>query len=61
MDDTKETGYVLTEEEQEFLHMMHEENFDFDKWADDMSKAIENGEIEEAQPTKDDTDFDLDF
>ena len=57
----KSTVLELTEEEQEFLHMMYKENFDFDKWADDMSKAIENGEIEEAQSTKEDADFDLDF
>jgi len=57
----KSTDLELTEEEQEFLHMMYKETFDFEKWADDMSKAIENGEIEEAQSTKENNDFDLDF
>ena len=57
----KSTDLELTEEEHEFLHMMYKETFDFEKWADDMSRAIENGEIEEAQPVKEDADFDLDF
>ena len=33
MDNNKD--FELTEEEQEFLHMMYEETFDFNQWADD--------------------------
>lgn len=53
----------LTDDEQEFLHKMYEETFDFDKWADSMDVAIENGEIEEAQYQKAkeiEIEFDLD-
>ena len=54
--------FELTEEEQEFLHMMHEETFDFDKWCDEMDEAFANAEFEEIlkaiQPAE---DFDLDF
>ena len=39
--------FELTEEEQEFLHMMYEETFDFNQWADDMDEALKNAEIEE--------------
>ena len=53
----------LTDDEQEFLHKMYEETFDFDEWADSMDIAIENGEIEEAQHQKGketEIEFDLD-
>ena len=49
----------LTEEEQEFLHQMFLEEDDFDKWADDMDNAIENGEIEIFKEANDDFEFDL--
>ena len=39
--------FELTEEEQEFLHMMYEETFDFNQWADDFDEALKNAEIEE--------------
>ena len=47
----------LTDDEQEFLHKMYEETFDFDKWADSMDIAIENGEIESRSMPMDDTIF----
>ena len=52
----------LTEEQAEFLHKMYEETFDFDEWADSIDLAIQNGEIEENQPTKakEEIEFDLD-
>ena len=39
-----------------------EETFDFDEWADSIDLAIQNGEIEEAQPpkAKEEIEFDLD-
>lgn len=46
----KSTDLELTEEEQEFLHMMFKENFDFDKWADTMDEAIQNGVIDAEHP-----------
>ena len=55
--------FELTEEEQEFLHMMYEETFDFNKWADDMDEALKNAEIEEVQHQKEketEIEFDLD-
>ena len=54
--------FELTEEEQEFLHMMYEETFDFNQWADDMDEALKNAEIEEILKTiKPEEDFELDF
>ena len=54
--------FELTEEEQEFLHMMYEETFDFDQWADDMDEALKNAEIEEVlKSIKPEEDFELDF
>ena len=54
--------FELTEEEQEFLHMMYEETFDFNKWADDMDEALKNAEIEEIlKAIKPEEDFELDF
>ena len=51
----------LTEEEQEFLHMMYKENFDFNKWADELDFAIENGEISTEPPkANEEIEFDLD-
>ena len=44
--------FELTEEEQEFLHMMYEETFDFNKWADDMDEAIQNGVVDTELPKK---------
>ena len=42
--------FELTEEEQEFLHKMYEETFDFDKWADTIDEAIQNGVIDAEHP-----------
>ena len=54
--------FELTEEEQEFLHMMYEETFDFNQWADDFDKALKNAEIEEVLKfIKPEEDFELDF
>lgn len=54
--------FELTEEEQEFLHMMYEETFDFNQWADDFDKALKNAEIEEVlEFIKPEEDFELDF
>ena len=54
--------FELTEEEQEFLHMMYEETFDFNQWADDMDEALKNAEIEEVlKAIKPEEDFELDF
>lgn len=54
--------FELTEEEQEFLHIMYEETFDFNKWADDMDEALKNAEIEEIlKAIKPEEDFELDF
>lgn len=54
--------FELTEEEQEFLHMIYEETFDFNQWADDMDEALKNAEIEEILKTiKPEEDFELDF
>lgn len=54
--------FELTEEEQEFLHMMYEETFDFNQWADDMDEALKNAEIEEIlKAIKPEEDFELDF
>ena len=51
----------LTEEAQEFLYMMYKENCDFDKWADEMDFAIENGEISTEPPkANEEIEFDLD-
>ena len=51
----------LNEEEQEFLHMMYKENFDFDKWADELDFAIENEEISTKPPkANEEIEFDLD-
>ena len=52
----------LTEEEQEFLHLMHEETFDFNKWADDMDEALKNAEIEQIlKAIKPEEDFELEL
>lgn len=60
MENNKDFG--LTEEEQEFLHMMYEETFDFNQWADDMDEALKNAEIEEIlKAIKPEEDFELDF
>ena len=54
--------FELTEEEQEFLHMMHKETFDFNKWADDMDEALKNAEIEEIlKSIKPAEDFELEL
>ena len=54
--------FELTEEEQEFLHMMYEETFDFSKWADDMDEALKNAEIEEILTAiKPEEDFELEL
>lgn len=54
--------FRLTEEEQEFLHMMYEETFDFNQWADDFDEALKNAEIEEVlKSIKPEEDFELDF
>ena len=54
--------FELTDEEQEFLHMMYEETFDFNQWADDMDEALKNAEIEEIlKAIKPEEDFELDF
>ena len=54
--------FELTEEEQEFLHMIYEETFDFNQWTDDMDEALKNAEIEEILKTiKPEEDFELDF
>ena len=54
--------FELTEEEQEFLHMMYEETFDFNQWADDMDEALKNAEIEEVlKTTKPEEDFELEL
>lgn len=52
--------HKLTEDEQEFLHMMYEEEFDFEKWADGIDIAIENGEIS-TEPAKSNKEIDIDF
>ena len=52
--------FELTEEEQEFLHKMYEETFDFDKWADTIDEAIQNGEIDTEPPkAKEPIEFEL--
>ena len=54
--------FELTEEEHEFLHMMYEETFDFNQWADDMDEVLKNAEIEEVlKAIKPEEDFELDF
>lgn len=54
--------FELTEGEQDFLHMMYEETFDFNQWADDMDEALKNAEIEEVlKAIKPEEDFELDF
>ena len=54
--------FELTEEEQEFLHMMYEETFDFNQWADDMDEALKNAEIEETlKAIKPEEDFELEL
>lgn len=54
--------FELTEEEQEFLHMMYEETFDFNQWADDMDEALKNAEIEEVlKSIKTEEDFELEL
>ena len=54
--------FELTEEEQEFLHMMYEETFDFNQWADDMDEALKNAEIEEIlKAIKPEEDFELEL
>lgn len=54
--------FELTEEEQEFLHMMYEESFDFNKWTDDMDEALKNAEIEEVlKAIKPEEDFELEL
>ena len=58
----KNRDFELTEEEQEFLHMMHKETFDFNKWADDMDEALKNAEIEEIlKSIKPAEDFELEL
>ena len=54
--------FELTEEEQEFLHLMYEESFDFNQWADDMDEALKNAEIEEIlKAIKPEEDFELEL
>ena len=54
--------FELTEEEQEFLHMMYEETFDFNQWADDMDEVLKNAEIEEVlKSIKPEEDFELEL
>ena len=54
--------FELTEEEQEFLHMMYEETFDFNQWADYMDEALKNAEIEEIlKAIKPEEDFELEL
>ena len=54
--------FELTEEEQEFLHLMYEESFDFNQWADDMDEALKNAEIEEILTAiKPEEDFELEL
>ena len=54
--------YELTEEEQEFLHMMHEETFDFNKWCDDMDEVFENAKFDEIlKSIKPAEDFELEL
>ena len=54
--------FELTEEEQEFLHMMYEETFDFNQWANDMDEALINAEIEEVlKSIKTEEDFELEL
>ena len=60
MDNNKD--FELTEEEQEFLHMMYEETFDFNQWANDMDEALKNAEIEEILTAiKPEEDFELEL
>ena len=54
--------FELTEEEQEFLHMMYEETFDFNQWANDMDEALKNAEIEQIlRAIKPEEDFELEL
>ena len=54
--------FELTEEEQEFLHRMYEETFDFNKWCDDMDEAFNNAEFEEIlKSIKPAEDFELEL
>ena len=58
----KNKDFELTEEEQEFLHMMYEETFDFNQWADDFDEALKNAEIEEIlNAIKPEEDFELEL
>ena len=58
----KNRDFELTKEEQEFLHRMYTENFDFDKWADDMDEAFNNAEFEEIlKSIKPAEDFELEL
>ncbi len=58
----KNNNFELSADEEEFLHKMIDETFDFDKWADDMDEALKNAEIEEIlKSIKPAEDFEFDF
>lgn len=58
----KNKDFELTEEEQEFLHRMYEETFDFNKWCDDMDEAFNNAELEDIlKSIKPAEDFELEL